>query len=214
MSVAYPLARSSPIIVVTVATLILGRSNQITQQCVVGISLVVGGCFMVPLERFGDIRIRNYLNVSCGLAMVAAFATAGYSMLDDAAIRILKNMPGLTLSTLQISLLYICLVALMTSLWLIVFIAIMRKERSRLRHVLQTNKINAILTGLILHNAYVLVLLSLPLVKNVSYVVAFRQLSIPLGTMLAVIILKEAPHIPKLIGVITMFIGLVLVAIG
>ena len=46
MSVAYPLARSSPVIVVTAVTLILGRGDQVSGQCTIGIVLVVAGCFL------------------------------------------------------------------------------------------------------------------------------------------------------------------------
>jgi uncharacterized membrane protein len=48
----------------------------------------------------------------------------------------------------------------------------------------------------------------------VSYVVGFRQLSIPLGAMAGILVLKEAPHAPKLAGVAIMFVGLILLAMG
>ena len=50
--------------------------------------------------------------------------------------------------------------------------------------------------------------------KNVSYVVGLRQLSIPIGTILGVFLLKEKGSLPRFIGVGILFIGLVLVAIG
>ena len=49
---------------------------------------------------------------------------------------------------------------------------------------------------------------------NVSYVVGFRQLSIPLGAIVGILVLKEASPVPKLTGVAIMFAGLVLVAVG
>jgi uncharacterized membrane protein len=51
-------------------------------------------------------------------------------------------------------------------------------------------------------------------VTNVSYVVAFRQLSIPLGAFVGVFVLKEPRYRPKLVGVLVMFAGLVLVGAG
>ncbi len=50
--------------------------------------------------------------------------------------------------------------------------------------------------------------------KNVSYIVGLRQLSIPLGTLMGVLILKEKGSLPRFIGVAILFIGLVLVAVG
>ena len=50
--------------------------------------------------------------------------------------------------------------------------------------------------------------------KNISYVVAFRQLSIPLGAALGILVLKEPARAPKIAGVAVIFVGLMLVAAG
>ena len=80
--------------------------------------------------------------------------------------------------------------------------------------MLRTNARYAVLAGVAIHSTYIMVLLAMAFANNVSYVVGFRQLSIPLGAILSIIVLKEAPHTPKLIGVAVMFVGLILVAIG
>ena len=58
LSIAYPLVRSSPIIVVTIAVFLLGRGEQI-----------------------------RWLSIA---ALIAACATAGYSIIDDQALRLLQ----------------------------------------------------------------------------------------------------------------------------
>jgi len=214
MSVAYPLARSSPVIVVSVVTLMLGRGDQVSGLCVAGIVLIVGGCFLIPLQRFGDMHLRNYMNATCGLALLAAVGTSGYSILDDEALRQLRTNPQLTIGNTQMTMIYACLEALSASLWLTVFVAVRRKSRTSLRQVLQAQKHHAILTGMAISLTYALVLISLAFVTNVSYVVGFRQLSIPLGAMAGILVLKEVPHAPRLLGVTIMFIGLMLVAMG
>ena len=98
--------------------------------------------------------------------------------------------------------------------WLFLFIAFRRSGRASLSHVLRTNNRNAILAGVAIHLTYMIVLISLAFVDNVSYVVGFRQLSIPLGAALGVFVLKENPHAPKIVGVAIMFVGLILVALG
>lgn len=55
---------------------------------------------------------------------------------------------------------------------------------------------------------------SLAFARNVSYIVGFRQLSIPLSVVLGVAVLKEPPYRPKVIGVAIVFIGLILLAAG
>jgi drug/metabolite transporter (DMT)-like permease len=214
ISVAYPLARSSPVIVVTIVTLILGRGDQVSSLCVGGIILVVAGCFLIPLQRFRDLRLKHYLNSTCGLALLAAVGTSGYSILDDEALRLLRTNAQLTIGDTQITLVYACLEALVTSLWLALFVACRRSGRASLSQVLRAKKKPAVLAGVAIFLTYAIVLISLAFVDNVSYVVGFRQLSIPLGATLGVLVLKEAPHAPKLVGVAIMFVGLILVAMG
>lgn len=214
MSVAYPLARSSPVIIVSIVTLILGRGNQISLMCVAGSILVVIGCFMIPLKRFGDLRWNHYLNPTCGLALLAAIGTAGYSLVDDEALRILRTHAQATIGNTPMTMLYACLEALTASLWLALFIALRRDSRQRLGQVFRTNKWHAVFAGVVIHLTYGLVLIAMAFSNNVSYVVGFRQLSIPFGAILGILVLKEASHAPKLVGVAIMFAGLVLVAIG
>ncbi|MBN1901855.1 EamA family transporter [Candidatus Sumerlaeota bacterium] len=214
LSVAYPLARSSPVIVVSVVAFLLGRGAQVSFICVLGIILVVGGCFLIPMQKFREFRLNRYLNATCGLALLAAIGTSGYSIIDDEALRTLRNNPDISLNTTQVTLLYSFCEALAVSLWLFLFIAVRRNGRLDMRETLRTKTRHAILAGLAIHITYAIVLVSLAFAKNVSYVVGFRQLSIPLGAVFGIVILKEQPHIPKIMGVAIMFIGLLLVAMG
>jgi uncharacterized membrane protein len=214
MSVAYPIARSSPVIVVTVVTLILGRGDQISALCTTGILLVVGGCFLIPLKRFRDLHVKNYLNPICGLALVAAVGTSGYSILDDEALRQLRTGAQLTIGNTRLTLLYACLEAVAASVWLSIFVVCSSCGRSQLLQLVRTGKRHAALAGFAIHLTYVIVLVALAFADNVSYVVGFRQLSIPVGATFSILFLKEAPHLPKLAGVAIMFVGLMLVALG
>ena len=214
MSVAYPLARSSPILVVLVVTLILGRRDQVSPQCIAGIVLVVGGCFLIPLQTFRDLRLRHFWNATCGFALLAAVGTSGYSIVDDEALRHLRTIARGATGTPRVTLLYTGLEAMVASLWLALFIALRPRGRADFRQVIRENKRHAALAGAIIYLTYAIVLVSLAFVKNVSYVVCFRQLSIPVGAAFGILILKEAPHRPKLAGVAVMFAGLVLVATG
>jgi uncharacterized membrane protein len=48
----------------------------------------------------------------------------------------------------------------------------------------------------------------------VTYVVAFRQMSVPLGVLLGLAVLGEPLNPPKIAGVLAVTAGLVLVAVG
>lgn len=214
LSVAYPLARSSPVIVVTIATVLLGRGDEVGGRCVLGILLVVAGCFLVPMRRFRDLRLGNYVNVSCLLGLCAAFGTAGYSMLDDEALRLLRGTPGVATGNTMTTLLYAGLEAISVLFWLALFVLPSRGQRAVLCETLRERALLAAGTGLTIYAAYTLVLVAMAFVANVSYVVAFRQLSVPLGAVLGVLVLKEPGSVPKFVGVGVMFVGLVLVGTG
>ncbi len=214
MSVAYPIARSLPVIVVLMVTVVRGRADEVSWLCIGGIVLVVAGGFLLPMKRLGDLRLRNYLNPSSLLAVLAAAGTAGYSMLDDEGLRTLREMPAETFTAATAAVVYLFFEAASASLWLALFVLSRRDGRAGLAAGLRTGKRTALMMGAGIHSTYLLVLISLAFVSNVSYVVAFRQLSVPLGAMLGVLILKEPARPLKFIGVAVMFAGLLLVATG
>ena len=214
MSVAYPLARSSPILVVTATTVLLGRGGQVGAACVGGIILVVAGCFLIPLRRFGCLHFRNYINTTCVCALLSAIGTAGYSLCDDEALRRLRVLAGADAQATGIALNYACLEGFVTALWLGFFIFARREGRRVFAKTLRESKRNALVTGFAIFITYAFVLIAMGHVANVSYVVAFRQLSIPLGVLFGIGFLKEPAHAPKLAGVAVMLSGLLLVALG
>ena len=61
---------------------------------------------------------------------------------------------------------------------------------------------------------YAIVLIALAFAKDVSYVVAFRQASIPIGVLIGVVWFKEAMPLPKMLGTVILLIGLVLVSLS
>jgi drug/metabolite transporter (DMT)-like permease len=166
------------------------------------------------MKQFTDFRMRNYLCRICGLALLAAVGTAGYSMLDDEALRILRQTPKISYSVVRTTLCYACFEALSASLWLTIFIVCRRDGRASLRRTVSAQKRDTFIMGAMVYVTYSIVLISLAFVDNVSYVVAFRQLSIPLGAAFGILALKEPGHRPKLAGILVMVTGLVLVATG
>jgi drug/metabolite transporter (DMT)-like permease len=214
MSVVYPLARSSPIIVVTFVSLFLGRAHQISMLCMIGITLVVSGCFLVPMKRFTDLQFSNYLNQTCLLALIAAVGTAGYSIIDDEALRVLRTIFRDEVHIVWITFLYIVLDVIMTCLWFSLPVLLFKNETRELKRILKKSKKYIIGAGVIMFFTYLLVLIAMAFSKNVSYVVGFRQISILISVILGVVLLKEKPYLPKLAGSIIIFVGLVLVGVG
>jgi len=214
MSLAYPLARSLPAVFVAILTQLIGQGERLTGQAILGIGLIVAGSFVLPMTRFGDFQWKNYFQLSTLLALGAALGTTGYSTIDDEALRLLRETIDPTIGHAAVTTLYSFCEGISTSLWLAVFVLMYKPERTSLRQILRTRMRVAAITGASICLGYNLVLIAMAYVSNVSYVVAFRQISVPLGVLLGVIILKEARHAPKFVGVAIMFVGLVLVGTG
>lgn len=212
LSVAYPLARGVPVLLVTVLTSLL-EQRPISSCGLVGLLAVAVGALLLPLQNFGDLNLKRYQNASCLLALVAAVGTAGYSMVDDAALRHLRGLPGLPASMVRITLLYAFIEGISTSLVLLLVVLPFRRGRDDLKQVLQSGLRPAAGVGAMIMLTYGLVLVAMTLVTNVSYIVAFRQSSILLGAIAAMFWLKEPCTAPKYAGLGLLFAGLILVAV-
>jgi drug/metabolite transporter (DMT)-like permease len=97
---------------------------------------------------------------------------------------------------------------------MILFLLTLGPERNALRQVSRSGWWTAALTGLIITATYGLVLVAMAYVSNVSYLMAFRQLSIPIGAGLGILVRKESASSPKLAGIALVVVGLILVSFG
>jgi drug/metabolite transporter (DMT)-like permease len=214
LSIVYPLARALPALLVAGVSISLGHKDQISIQCLLGATCVVAGCFVLPMQQFRDFRIDNYFNLSSLFALMAAVGTTGYSLCDDAALRQLRNLPQQDLTVWQITGVYAFFEGISTTFWMAFVTLPHRVVRKDVQSLLIGAWPHALLTGAIIIFTYALVLVSMAFVENVSYVVGFRQLSIPIGAVLGIVWLKEPAHSPKFLGLAILVTGLVLIATG
>ncbi len=204
LSVVYPVVRSAAVVFVTLAGLALGRAGDLDPLAAAGIVLVVAGILLLGLK---GLRSRGLL-----FGLLAAVGTAGYSLVDDRTLRLLR--PALApQSPIVTTLLYAMLEGAATSLWLAAHVAVRRVRRpARAEPPVRLGP--AALSGAAISAAYALVLVAMGFARNVTYVVAFRQVSIPIGVLLGFIVLREPPSAPKVVGALAVTAGLVLVAVG
>ena len=214
LTIAYPLARAAPVIIVTLLSFLFGQGGQISNQCIAGIILIFGGSFVLPMHHFTDFRLKNYFNLTCLFALCTALGTVGYSMIDFKALQLLRETPDINLGSVGIGISYVAIEFFIAALWLVLITVSKKRGRNDLRQVFHNSLLPAVLTGVSFLVPYSLVLIAMAHVTNVSYVVAFRQVSIPLGVIFGVIFLKEPRFYPKFIGTLIIFIGLVFVAFG
>ena len=214
MSIAYPMVRSLPVILVTLASIALGRGEAFRGMVLGGIGLIVIGSFALPMSNFRDFKLSNHFNSSNVFALLAAVGTVFYSLIDDEALRLLRTAAVSTNQSWQVATVYAFLAGLAASLCMGIYLLLNRIRGKRVQHGLFANLKTKSLTGIGIYTTYTLVLISMAFVKDVSYVVAFRQISLPIGVVLGVVFLKEGAHIPKFLGVAFIFAGLILVGFG
>jgi uncharacterized membrane protein len=140
MSIAYPLARSLPVIIVTMIIIFLGKGHEIGEWLIVGIVLVVAGCLMLPMKEFSDFRLQNYLDLCCLLAVLAAIGISGYTVVDDEALRRLRQLPGKPFDPVNATLVYLVLEGICASFWKGVFVLVSSRERKNLVEVWHSAK--------------------------------------------------------------------------
>jgi drug/metabolite transporter (DMT)-like permease len=213
LSQTYPFARSLPVVFVALISVLLGRGNQIHPWAFLGFGLVSLGCLFLPLPDFRTLSLKSYRQKWIIFALLASFCIAGYTLIDDQSLRILRSLEIPQFSALTWALLYAELETISLGLFLFLFLLFSKNERQILIKTGLADWRMAFGMGFIINFTYVLVLVAMAFVINVSYVSAFRQLSIPIGAALGILIGKESATLPKLVGILMVIFGLVLAAL-
>lgn len=211
ISVLYPLARALPVLLVPAFSLLLLGSLTISPQDWFGMGLILLASLLLPLRRLREIRPSVYLTPALGFILLAALGTVGYSLLDKAAIDL---MTGQGQSALMAGTHYMILQAWASLLWMLPMVWLIPQERRTLRQLCSTHPGPFILAGIMVLCTYGLVLVAMAFTTEVSYLVALRQASIPLGALLGIFWLKESASALKWGALTLMLTGLILVALN
>lgn len=209
VGVVYPIARALPVLMVAVASTLLGQSLPVLVW--LGMGLVTIGCLLVPVVSFRHWRWQAYGQAGCVWALLAALGTAGYSVFDDRALAIMAGHYPPSMAPALLAFTYLGMQFVVTASWLMLWYC-HRAGRRQWRQSWADWRV-ALLTGVMMGGTYGLVLLAMSLTENVSYVVALRQLSIPVGVGLGIWLLREPAYRPRLIGAGLVCAGLVAVSL-
>lgn len=216
ISLAYPLARAIPVLLIAGISLLLRNGGTIGRLGLLGMGLIFIGCIILPLISFQSFNIKEYFSPVYLMAFIAAIGTTGYTLLDDQALRLMRETALAQLDPRSLTLLYISFQTTSTAIMVGLVTLLYRPERVRLMEIVNNRPMlrTGIITGAVIMGTYGLALAAMSFVTNVSYVAAFRQLSIPIGAILGMTIQGEAKHVPKLIGIAIISIGLIFVGFG
>lgn len=207
MSVAYPIARTFPIFVVTWAGLLFGERP--SPQGLVGICIIVVGCFVLPLRRFAwgeeGASWRSYANWSCLWALLAALFTSGYSVIDKYAALEITRLAGGEGMAGKVNYVYLQNV----TAWL----TVVGVKRLLGMPVVPALKRRTIPAGLIFLVSYSLIVMAFA-TDPAAYVVSLRQLSIVITALVSMFIIEREFSWPRLVGVLVIFTGVLLVGLS
>lgn len=208
ISLVYPLGRSLPVLLTAVATIALGLGKMPDALALGGMALISIGCLFLPLKDFREFHWKTYCTPLLFFVLLIAAGVTIYTIFDSEAAKILKELPDNHDSRIVTSLFYLFLVESGLTAVLGLFVLTQKQERAEFKRLFLKTPWPHI-TGVFSSSAYALILLAMPLVTNVSYIQAFRQMSLPLGVLAGVFILKEPCGKVKLFGIILIVIGLI-----
>lgn len=211
ISIAYPMGRAMPVLLVAAVTLLLGLGTTPGKIALTGMGILFLGCLLLPQKQFRDLRPSVYCNQAIVFILLIAAGTTGYTVCDSVAMEILHSYAGRTDWQLTFSYLF-CIesgIVLALSGFVLLHPA-ERKEFNRL--FLRTPA--PMFTGIASTTAYALILAAMQFVTSVTYIQAFRQLSLPIGVFAGVFLLHERCPLPKIVGTALIVAGLFLVAFG
>ena len=213
MSSAYPMMRSLPLLLTVAVTAIFGMGKPLTVCGVCGIVLVFFGCMAMPLKKFSDFNWRNYLSKNMFWVLCAAMGTTGYTIFDSLSQNLMKNFiadVGIEVSKPVLSLSYYSTRGIVLTSTLMFLALATSRQRKHFKEMWKECKWAPFAAGAFASLTYVLVLMAMNYVDNVSYVQVFRQLGLLIGLLAGIFILKEKGAYPKYAGCIMIVAGLIL----
>ena len=212
ISLVYPVARALPVLMVPAVTLIFGLGSKTPDLCAyIGMLIITAGCLIMPLKKLSDFSLRSYCDPVIGFIILAAIGTSIYTIVDSQAVQLVEEQMGRKNMLDMFSVLFFVEGGL--AVGELIVVAFDPEERRILKE-LAFKSLYPELAGVCGSCAYALVMLAMLHVTNVSYLQAFRQMSLPVGFFAGLLILKEKGSAPKYIGMVLIFAGLICVALG
>ena len=200
LSVVYPVARSAPLFVAVAGALFLGEPLTLTG--IVGILLVLAGVYIINLKSLHLTNLleplHGFSGPAFGFALIAAIGTTAYSLSDKVAVT--RVDPILYAFWLEIAI----TIALAP-------IVIQKRGLGTLATEWGCAWKKITLSGVLMRGGYLMVLIAMTLAP-VGYLLALRQISVVIGALLGVALLREGYGAPRLLGSAIIFIGVYIIA--
>jgi drug/metabolite transporter (DMT)-like permease len=200
-TIVYPVARALPVIFIAVVDILRGRI--LTPAGWLGILLVVIGSVLIPQQRFGDFKLRNYFNLAVLWMILAALGTVGYSVLDKIAAEVVLSGPA---TAARYGYFYF-------AISFFPYMLLMQTVKDQDWKSKNQSWLLAGIGAVLGFGAYWLILWVFQMYPYTSYIVAFRQFSIVIGAILGFILFREKGFYVRISGAVLITSGLILIAL-
>lgn len=201
LSFIYPLVRSTPIIFVTVGSMLFLRENP-SIIGMMGIMLIFIGGYCLHIDK-----LRNFLHPlkivnakATQWALLTALFISFYSVIDKIGVTYVETFP------------YLYLMFAFVLVFFTPYIVVTRPISAIITEW-NLNKKNIIIVGFCNFFAYYMILSAMEMDK-LSYIVALRETSIIFGVMLGALILKEEHINIRITSSFIIIIGSILIGIA
>ena len=201
LSVVYPLARgTAPLFLLVWSTLFL--SDRITLGGAAGIVVIALGLYLINLPRLGawSQPLRSLSQTGPRWALLAGLCISLYTLIDRFGIRLLDPL-------LYTYLALWLTVALMTP------ITLREVGWPGLRAELGASRWSSALAGATTMTAYAVVLYAMQAGTPASYAGAVREISVVLGVIAGVLLLKEHGTTMRVVGALCVAAGVAVIAL-
>ena len=201
-TIVYPVARALPVLLVGIGDVFFGRDLPAAGW--LGLLFVASGCILSPLESFREFKPSRYFHSSIYWMVMAATGTVGYTLLDKAASGLITAGAA---SAARYGFVFFCVAGM-------VFTILTSVRNRSIFHDKSAGWKGPIIGAALNFCSYWLVLWAYQLSRQASYVVAFRQLSIVIGVIVAFAIYKERGICVRIIASFLIVIGLILISLN
>ncbi len=213
ISLSYPLVRSLPVLLVPLVCWLIGYGKPISGLSWVGMMIVVAGCILLPWVKLRGAVLKSNAWYPFLFIVLAALAVTSYSIIDSKGLELLRNGEQ-PFTILQAAWFFIAFENLAILCFLCLYLLFSPHEVFHLRTIFKQSLRYPLMAGPATTASYILILVSMQFVSNVSYVVAFRQIGILIAVLMGALILKERITRLKIAGIALIFTGLILTTLG
>lgn len=207
ISLIYPLVRALPVVMLAVITLAAGIGKPFDALTFLGMVMIAAGCFIMPFASFRNISFASLNKLALLFIALGAVGTTGYTLCDSQALKFLASDKGIVSNTCTLG--YLFLIQMGLTLGEVPLVLFDKNERSAFREFSGKKLLYPIIAGICSSGAYALILIAMQYVTNVSFIQAFRQLSLPLGFLAGVLFLHEKSSATKIAGLLLILAGLI-----